>query len=76
VRGGVRAKVAGADAGWVASVRFYVNGRGATSDAKAPFRALLTRSRLGRRALATVRAHVVTTDGRSVTLARNVRVRR
>ncbi|MDQ3894407.1 MAG: hypothetical protein M3292_07050, partial [Actinomycetota bacterium] len=60
----------------VASVRFYVNGRAATGDAKVPFQTLLARSRLGRRALATVRAHVVTTDGRSVTLTRNVRVRR
>ncbi|MDQ3874101.1 MAG: hypothetical protein M3322_00920, partial [Actinomycetota bacterium] len=76
VRGAVRAHVGGTDARWVRSVRFYVNGRSAAADGKAPFQTLLRRSLVGRRATATVRAQVTTTDGRSVTLTRNVRIAR
>jgi N-acetylglucosamine-6-sulfatase len=74
-RKAVRLRVTGADADWVSSVRFYLNGRQIAADARSPFRKLVARSRFGSSRFATVRVHVQTSDGRGVTLARRARVR-
>ncbi len=66
----VRARIGGEDASWIASTRFYVNGKPVAARSRAPFGAILPRSLV--RSGATIRAHVRTTDGRSVTITRKV----
>jgi N-acetylglucosamine-6-sulfatase len=63
LRGCRRAAVRGADVRWVTGVRFWRQGRAVKTDTKRPFKAKLARR-------GTIRAQVVTRDGRSVTLTR------
>ncbi len=67
----VRANVAGADARWVSATRFYVDGRRVAADNRAPFAATLP-STLFQSPTATVRVRVRTTDGRGVTMTRQI----
>jgi len=66
-RRSLRASVAGANVPWVAATRFFVNERRVAIDTLGPFRAVLAQSVVG--PSATIRVHVKTRDGRSVTLS-------
>ena len=70
----VRADVAGADARWVSATSFYVAGRRVAADNRAPFAATLPQT-LFQSPTATVRVRVRTTDGRGVTMTRQIPLR-
>jgi hypothetical protein len=70
-RRSVRVSIEGADVGWVAVARFYVNGAWAGVDTRQPFGVVLSRSRL-KLPVSTIRVFVRTKDGRSAWLARTV----
>jgi hypothetical protein len=72
--GFVRAEVLGEDADWIATTRYYTGGKRVAADAVSPFGAALP-STLFTSEIATVRARVNTTDGRSVTLTTRVPLR-
>lgn len=71
-QGDVRARVAGDDAWWVSTARFYVDERPVARADRAPFSKLLPRHLVESSAAKTIRARVATKDGRGVTLMTRV----
>jgi len=67
----VRVGVAGRDLGWVTQTRFFVAGKQVAGDVRAPFRVVLPSTLFGG-AVATVRVHVRTLDGRGMTITRKI----
>ncbi len=69
-RSNVRLRIGGADSRWVRMARFYLNGRLVRTDARAPFRATVRRSALGRHPRLSARIAFV--DGRIVDRTRTL----
>lgn len=73
VRGGLRARISGHDSGSVDRVKFELGGRRVARDDKRPFRRSIGRRHLKRGRKSTLRARLILTDGREMTLDRSVR---